>query len=283
MKLKNVHNEVRKFTRIQKILITVLSVFVLVGTITFFSGNNTVYSAASNFFNLLKYSLIDQPINTVTDFFNQLSHFQELDQENDALRAAIAKQEMNQAQLHAIEADNKELKELMDLETFSNYTKLYASVIASDVDVWNQSVTINKGSKDGVKVDMAVITNLGLIGKVTKVHNSTSEVKLLISENKDVSVSIKVQLSEDTYTTGILQYYDYSKGVFVVQIYDANVELSEGMKIITSGSGGVFPSGILVGEINSVDNLYDSKGKMVSVTPSADFNAFSYVAVAIIE
>ncbi len=283
MKIKRVQDEVKRFTRFQKIMISIICVFMLLGTITLVNGSNKVSGFVYNFFSLTKYSLIDHPVKTITDFSKQLAGFQDVYDENDELRAIIASQDMKNAELNALQSDVNELTELMDLTSYATYQTLYASVIASDASVWSQTITINKGSEDGIGEDMAVMTNLGLIGKVTKVYKNTSEVKLLTSENQDVSVSIKVQIDEDTYTTGILQNYNQDKNAYMVQIYDANVKLEAGMDIITSGSGGVFPSGIMVGKIENVENLYDSKGIIVTVKPSAEFNAFSYVAVAYLE
>lgn len=283
MKIRNVQEEVKRFTRLQKTMISFIVISILLGSITLFNGSNSISGSIYNFFSLIKYSLIDYPVETITGFSTQLSELQSVYEENDELRAIIASQEMKEAELTALQSDVKELSELLDITSYATYSTLYASVINSDVSVWSHTITINKGSDDGISEDMAVISNLGLIGKITKTYANTSEVKLLTSENNDVSVSIKIQLDEDTYTTGILQYYDQDKESYIVQIYDANVEIESGMDVITSGSGGVFPSGILVGEVANIENLYNTKGLIVTVTPSVDFNAISYVAIAYVE
>ena len=92
-------------------------------------------------------------------------------------------------------------------------------------------------------------------------------------------MAIQIELNEKSTTAGILEYYDSDSARYNIQIFDANAKVSEGVKIVTSGNGGVFPSGILVGEVEKVTSLYNSKGSVVTAIPSVTFNDFDYVAI----
>ncbi len=282
MKLRNVPDEVKRFSLFQKIIISFIALFISFGIFTYVSGPNIISNNASELFTNIKYALIINPANTIQNWIAHLSSLDMVYEENEALRQSIASQDMYKAELDKKTEELKELEELMEFNSESSYIKHYASVVSMDVSTWNKSITLNKGEVDGVQVDMAVVSSKGLIGKVISVSESTSVVKLLNSDSNDMSVAVDVQL-EEGYTSGILQYYDNENNTYVVQVYDTNVELEEGMQIITSGKGGIFPSGVLVGEVIEVEDLYTSKGKVVTVKPSVDFNNFDYVAILEVE
>ncbi len=278
MKLKNVQQEVKRFTRIQKILISLIIVLVLVSVITLISGANALSKFGYNVFSMIRYSLIDHPVETITNWQHNLDELKTVQEENDRLNEIIASQKSNKAELDEKTRMLKEMEDLMNFKVNANYDKINASVMYRDISTWSNTIVINKGSDDGITTDMAVITSKGLLGKVGEVTSNTAKVKLLSTENGDVNVSVRVELKNGT-TDGILEGYDVKKGVYTIQLFEANAKVEKGMKIITSGNGGVFPPGILVGKVKTVEESYNSKGKMIEVTPSVDFNDFSFVSV----
>ncbi|NBK98175.1 MAG: rod shape-determining protein MreC [Erysipelotrichia bacterium] len=279
MKLEDVQKEVKRFTRIQKILISLIVVLLLFGVISLTTGGNALTRFGYDAFTSVKYSLIDHPVEVVKNWTSQLEALKTVYDENDELKKMIASQKMYKAELDEKTRIIEELEKLYDLEVSADYEKIGAEVLARDPSTWSNIVTLNKGSKDGIEVDMAVICAKGLIGKVSEVNAHTSKVKLLTTENNDASVSIKVELSEGTTTDGILEHYDAKNKKYSIQLFDANAKIEKGMKIITSGNGGVFPPGILVGKVSSEEDSYDNKGKKLMGTPSVNFNDFSYVAI----
>lgn len=278
MKLRNVHKEVKRFTRIQKILISLIIVLVLVSVITLISGANALSKFGYNVFSLIRYSLIDHPVETISDWQKNLDALKTVQEENDRLNEIIASQKSNKAELDEKTRMIQEMEELMNFKVNANYDKVNASVMYRDISTWSNTIVINKGSRDGLAVDMAVITSKGLLGKVSEVSENSAKVKLLSTENGDVNVSVRVELKEGT-TDGILENYDMKKGVYKIQLFDANAKVEKGMKLITSGNGGVFPPGILIGKVADVEESYNSKGKTIEVKPSVDFNDFSMVSV----
>lgn len=279
MKLTDVQKEVKRFTRIQKILISMIVVFLLFGLITLATGGNALSRFGYDAFSVVKYSLIDHPVEVVKNWKEQLDALKTVYNENDDLKKIIASQDMYKAELDEKTRIIEELEELYDLEVSANYEKINAEVMSRDISTWSNTVTLNKGSKDGIEVDMAVVSSKGLIGKISEVNANTCKVKLLTTENGDASVSIKVELKDGTTTDGILENYTASNNRYNIQLFDANAKIEKGLSVITSGNGGVFPPGILVGKVNSEEEAYDNKGKKLIVRPSVDFNDFSYVAV----
>lgn len=279
MKLTDVQKEVKRFTRIQKILISMIVVFLLFGLITLATGGNALSRFGYDAFSVVKYSLIDHPVEVVKNWKEQLDALKTVYDENDDLKKIISSQNMYKAELDEKTRIIEELEELYNLEVSANYEKINAEVMSRDISTWSNTVTLNKGSKHGIEVDMAVVSSKGLIGKISEVNANTCKVKLLTSENGDASVSIKVELKDGTTTDGILENYNASNNRYNIQLFDANAKIEKGLSVITSGNGGVFPPGILVGKVNSEEEAYDNKGKKLIVRPSVDFNDFSYVAV----
>ncbi|MEG1639188.1 MAG: rod shape-determining protein MreC, partial [Erysipelotrichaceae bacterium] len=145
--------------------------------------------------------------------------------------------------------------------------------------MWNSHITINRGSKDNIKKDMAVVSNQGLIGCVESVNLKTSVVKLLTSEDRKQKVSVKIAISDTESTEGILDYYDSDQGVFIVKLFSNNEQVKKNMNVISSGLGGKYPSGLYIGKIKKVTELENQIGKMLLVAPGADFMNFHYVSV----
>lgn len=279
MKLTDVQKEVKRFTRIQKILISTIVVFLLFGLITLATGGNALSRFGYDAFSVVKYSLVDHPVEVVKNWKEQLDALKTVYNENDDLKKIISSQNMYKAELDEKTRIIEELEELYNLEVSANYEKINAEVMSRDISTWSNTVTLNKGSKHGIEVDMAVVSSKGLIGKISEVNANTCKVKLLTTENGDASVSIKVELKDGTTTDGILENYNASNNRYNIQLFDANAKIEKGLSVITSGNGGVFPPGILVGKVNSEEEAYDNKGKKLIVRPSVDFNDFSYVAV----
>ena len=271
-----------RFTRLQKILITILCVLMIIGIAIVATGESYASGLGYDAFTMLRYALIDHPVEWIAGWLEDLSELRSVQQENDELKEIIASQELYKAQLDDANRTIQELEELMDFTSNVAYEGIYASVIVRDATSWSSFITINKGSDDGITTDMAVISSKGLVGKVYSVSASTSIVKLLSDEDEEVNVSVKIETSDGT-TGGILESYDASTNAYTIQLFDASAEVEAGATVVTSGSGGVFPSGILVGTVLDVEESYNTKGKVITVTPSVDFNDFSYVSVLVVE
>lgn len=279
MRLSKAEKEVKRFTTVQKILIGIISVITLFGFFTVVSGPNEASKQGYDMFTMLRYSLIEHPVETFKGWVEDLSYLRDVQEENEQLNSILSSQDMYKAELEEKERIIAELEELMNFDSNATYKKVYATIVGRDANTWSNIISLNKGEKDGIAKDMAVISNKGLVGKVVEVNKNTCKVKLLTTENKDVSVAVQIAVNDSATTAGILEYYDGATSRYNVQVFDANVEIKEGMKVVTSGSGGVFPSGILVGEVEKVTSLYNSKGRIVTVIPSVSFNDFDYVAI----
>lgn len=253
--------------------------------ILFFSINATqiasdISSAGFGFFASIRYTLFEYPIKTTTTFLNDFRLFlSEREQER------LTQQEIDALALYKAELEESyrqiaQLKQLNELQLSSNeFEKIAATVIYRPSDTFLNKIVLNVGEKDGVRLDAAVITNKGLIGKVESMSENQSIVRLLTVQNQTNRVSVKIQVSPSVTAEAILQRYDADKEAFEVTLLDTNMTINEGNTVITSGLGGVFPAGLLVGEVSSVEQLPNTLAVSVYVKPSANFYSFDYALI----
>jgi len=177
----------------------------------------------------------------------------------------------------------EELKQLNELSnTLTDFSFVSASVIERNRMYWFNTITINKGSDSGIKEDMAVISSKGLIGKINKVSKSTSEIKLITTNDINSKISVMIKNKEDILY-GILSGYDASRNYLEVTCVNKNLEIENGSLVYTSGMGGIFPSGILIGSVSgNIKDKYDVS-KIIEVKPNTDFNSIKFVRVLIRE
>lgn len=179
----------------------------------------------------------------------------------------------------SLEQEIEELKSQLKLNsTLTEYTPINATILSRNKSYWFNTLTIDKGKKHGIKKDMAVITSNGLLGKIAKVSNLSSEIKLITSDDVNYKVSVSIKTSgRETY--GILNGYDKETNLIKISGIDRSINVEKGAKVTTSGLGGVFPGGIFIGEVDSIKNDKYDLSKTIYIKTSQDFNNIHYVTV----
>lgn len=291
-----------RFTKAQKILMCLIGFFLALGLL--FQGlrqssiSDIGYSAVS----YLKYGLIDYPLTSIKNFSSDFANLWKVKDENDTLREELSMTTNYQALYENAQRENEELRELLNMnESLTGFNRISAKVIGRDSTYWNDQVTLNVGANDGIEEDMVVMNSQGVIGKIQKVQDSTSVVKLLTCEDKNNKVAVRINLgnNEDqsegdsseadqqeqdqqqeraSSVEGILESYDTNEQAYVVSLLD-DQEVEEGMQVVTSGKGGVYPSGLFVGTVKKVETLDNQLGQVIYVEPVSNFQYFDYVTV----
>lgn len=184
------------------------------------------------------------------------------------------------------EALKRELKALQALTTITSlhtdYQTVAATVINRNVGTWFNTLTIDKGTKHGLKKDQVAVVNNNLVGIIMKTTPFTSEVKLITKRGLKGSISVAI-INEEAITYGLINgYQPASKTLIVDHIIDETV-INKGDKVITSGLSNHYPEGILVGEV--VDSSSDDFGlaRIVSVKSYVDFNNLRFITILIKE
>ncbi len=233
-----------------------------------------------NFFAQLQYALISRPATAVTSFIYDLSSLWKVMDENKVLRSQVELIAIYQAKLEEAYRDIDELKKFNELLlSMSESNTISATVIQRSLESFTHTLVLNIGTNDGVELGDAVISSKGLIGKVSSVSDNTCVVLLLTTELDINKITVKIQVDEVKTSEAILENYDPNTQSYTLKLLDTNSSITEGMKVISSGSGGLFPSGLLVGTVNLVENLPNAIGLKILVSPAADFYHLNYVAV----
>lgn len=181
--------------------------------------------------------------------------------------------------IDTLKKDIEELKELSGIETvLSEFKIINVSVIERNRVYWFNSLTIDKGKKHGIYEDMAVVNKDGLIGKVNKVHAYTSEIKLITTNDVSSKISVVIE-DNNSKIYGIMNGYDAHTNSLKVILTSKNVEVRVGSIVKTTGMGGVFPSGIPIGNVIGFEEDTYDVGKIILVEPVAKINELKYLGV----
>ena len=181
-------------------------------------------------------------VNWITDLrenYDTLAGFRE---ENERLRARVQSLEIERQKLLEAQATNDRLKQLLDFRDQLPGKAITASIIANSASSWFKSCLLDKGSADGVRKGMAVITPLGVAGQVVAVTPRTAKVLLLTDPNSGVDV-----LVQRTRARGIVSG-SLGNGT-VLKYVKRSEDVQVGDRLITAGTDGVFPKGMLVGTV----------------------------------
>ena len=179
----------------------------------------------------------------------------------------------------SLEKEIEELKNVLELnKTFTEYSVENATVLSRNKSYFFNTITIDKGSKDGIKNDMTVVTKNGLVGKINKVTYNSSEVKLITSDDLNYKVSVSITTRNgDNYA--ILSGYDKKNNTVKVTGVSKDSGVEKGDVILTSGLGGIFPRGIYVGVVDSIKSDKYDLSKTLYVKTKEDFNNIHYVTI----
>lgn len=195
------------------------------------------------------------------------------------LKEKVDKTDLYYSQVKELQKEVAELKSTLDLNaTLSEYTYVNATVINRNIGYWYNNLVIDKGSKNGVKKGDAVITNNGLIGKITAISNFSSTVKLLTSDEISNKISVKID-SNGSYQYGLLIGYDRQYNVYKIEGITNSNSIKEGDSVTTTGLTDYFPSGILIGKVSKVVKDEYDLNSIVEVTPSVNFENINIVTV----
>ena len=219
------------------------------------------------------------PIESVSNFIDNFFSLNDVLKENKILKSNIEKIESLEAENFELKQEINKLKEELNVDyVLSEYDYLNATVISRNSMYWYNNLTIDKGKNNGIEEGMVVINSTGLIGKIVNVSIFSSDVKLITTNDTNNKISVTVA-SGNKKLTGLINTYNYEEGFLKVEGISNTETVNIGDYVYTSGLGGVFPSGILIGRVDSiVTDVYDL-AKIINVKPSASFDDINYVTV----
>ena len=189
----------------------------------------------------------------------------ELKAENERLVA-------RNAELEESEQTARRLESLLGLQSLYNLQSTGARIISGSTDSWSSTVTIDKGTAAGIAVGMPVTDSNGAIGQIIRCGAASSTVRLVTDENSSVSAMVQSSRAQGVLRGSV----DGTLHLTLVRT-DQNVEVGD--TVVTSGLGGVFPKGLPLGTVTSVERTSGALYYDIEVEPLSSTESFEEVLV----
>lgn len=238
--------------------------------------------------------LFIKPARFIRGWVDDIRHLRLTYDENKVLRSRLSQYAIDTMKLNLMEGENKDLKKLLAFTERQKLTDKYiyhiAEIVAVSPDPYSNIININLGLKDGIKINMAVVSAEGLIGRVTRVDNFYSTVQRLIDiDDESISITpntkaISATVKGNETSFGIIEKAEVNEDNpelkrLVMTKIDQSDMLKVGDTIITSGMGQIFPKGIVIGKVISKEPGDFGINYKALIEPAADFNHLRYVMV----
>lgn len=196
----------------------------------------------------------------------------QLQEQIDELSTQLTNTRLQQSELDT-------LRELYDLDqTYADYKTTGAHVIGKGTSNWFNTFTIDKGSKDGIKVDMNVIAGSGLVGIVTDVGKNYAVVRAIIDDTSNVSGMI-LSNNDNCIVSGNLKSMTESNMITFSNLEDSEDKVSTGDSVVTSNISDKYLPGLLIGYVTDITEDNNNLTKSGEITPVVDFKHLQDVLV----
>lgn len=267
------YSEWSKRSRILLGVLLVLSVMIL--TVYFREGSNGILHRAQRYTVNIVVPLQSgvaravAPVRSTFRFITSIGSLstksKKLEKENRKLKAEIVT-------LEQAKKENKRLRKLVGFKERSDFTTVPAHVIGKSSTEWQAVIVLDKGKNDGIKKNMSVVVDGGLIGQVIDSSPNACRIQLITDQKSGVGVQVV-----GTGETGVLQG-QISRELRLSYI-SKDSKLKKGDKVVTSGLGGVFPKGIYIGTVRKVAKRPYSLFKEIKVKSLVDFTKLEEVLI----
>lgn len=231
----------------------------------------------------------------VSDFFKTTFDIRELQEANKNLKLKVQELSAEVARLKNLRQENEALRKALNLDIQKEFEIAFASIISKDIS--EDSILINLGVADGIKKDMLVISPQKIfLGKIDQVYDNFSRVMLV--SNKKNSFPINIQKTTNNiikegneiakeYNNNLISKKEdveaiiQGKGNFQIKInyIPIEAEIKDGDRVVTSISGGLFPSGILIGYLKNIERLGIEMFQQAEIIPAANIKELHNVFI----
>lgn len=255
----------------------IITIVILILIVIFSNGesDNTFFeNVASNLVMPIQNGLtyLKNKIGGNSTFFIDINNLKE---ENKKLKEKNSELEQSLRELENIKTQNETLKEYVNLtEKYGEYKTIPGYVINKDISNYSKTIIINLGQKDGVKENMTVIGDKGLVGHVISVTDNTAKVQTIIDTASSVSCSMSTT-KDSIVCKGTLEDKSALKAMYIPT--EANI--IQGDSIETSGLGGIYPKGIHIGTVKKVTNTQNMTDRYAIVETAVNFDKLDTVLV----
>lgn len=223
--------------------------------------------------------VVTYPFNYISNKISEYKKLKSVNKDNAVLETSIDRVSSIESENIELRRQLNKLKEELNIDyTLVDYEYLNATVVSRNVGFWYNTIMIDKGSYNGVEKDMVVINSKGLIGRIIRTSAFTSDIRLITTSDTNNKISVHIS-NGDNNLYGLINNYNYSDNLLEVEGISNTKDVTIGDYVYTSGLGGIFPSGILIGTVSEISTDSYDLAKIIKVVPSADFTDINYVSI----
>jgi rod shape-determining protein MreC len=205
---------------------------------------------------------------------------QEIRRENDQLKQEVTKLRVSLEQERSVAQQTRTLQQLLDLRSATGFETVAAMVIGSGADPEFRTITIDKGTQDGLRPDMAVMSPAGIVGRILMPTARAAKVQLII--DRDAAAGVLIERSRVNGVVeglGSGEELGFKAGMISLNYVPSSADVKLGDRVVTSGIDGIYPKGLPVGEIQSAEPAGGER--RIRVKPAVDFAALEAVLVVL--
>lgn len=213
--------------------------------------------------------------NKIKNNTQEISDIKSLKEENEKLKDENSKLKEKERELEVLKSENNSLKDHLNLKNkYPDYKTVPANVIERSYSNYDKIIVINEGSDNGIEVNMPVISEMGLVGHVISVTNNTAKVQTIADTASTVSATISTA-NESILIKGTISSSEELKATSI----PSNATVLQGDEVVTSGLGGIYPKGILIGTIKEIINTKNQTDRYAKVKTATDLDTLQTVLV----
>jgi len=220
-------------------------------------------------------------VSSAQDGWQNYFALQEIRQENERLRAEVTELRVGLQQERTLAQQTHALQKLLEFKTSIEWQTRAAAVIGSGASPEFRTMTIDKGTQDGLLAGMAVIAPTGVVGRIITASARASKVQLLIDTSAGAGVIVeRSRVNGVVSGVGMADEVGFRPGLIDLDYIPGTADVKVGDRVVTSGTDGIYPKGFTVGEIQSVQR--EAGGDLrIRVRPAVDFGALEAVLVVL--
>ncbi len=200
----------------------------------------------------------------MSDAWQSVTNFGRLQEENRALKKEVAGLRQDTIDLKELELENARLRKAIGAPVREQFVTVFATVIGKSVNTWQATVILDRGSKNGITTKMAVATADGLVGQVMSTTANSCLVQLIMDQKSAVGIRL-----QNSRATGIIE--GEGENELKLNYLAKEVKTAKNEIVISSGLGGLYPQGLVVGTVSKVGQRTDGLFQDVRVSPAVDF------------
>ncbi len=215
-----------------------------------------------------------------TNYLSSISNLRTAQSENDLLKQRVQELEVEIQNSKSLTVENERLRGILQLKETGGYKILGAQIIGRDTSAWFDTSIINRGSLDGVKLNMPIVTDGGLVGRVVQISPLTAQVALITKDKAGLGAVVGALGTSNAL--GVVSG-NGKRELLEMNYVPGSVKVEVGESVYTTGQDGIYPANLKLGEIVEVHADSASSPQVILIQPSAKLSAMQQVAVLLYE